>query len=154
MKPGFLFSCAWQVFFPPPRPLITTDWSLSGIFKPGRILIAFPLKLKEKNPKKAMCALASRDDSLTFRFRISFFLTQTQSAPAFQESRAHFPARNVKSIPRSQRKKCGLLEFFSSFFFGDIWRRGRRRSGCCSRSALRVCGSRGDAEERLRHSDR
>lgn len=52
---------------------------------------------------------------------------------AFQESRAHFPAGNVKSIPRSQRKKCGLLEFFS-FFLGDTWRR-RRHSGCCSRSA-------------------
>lgn len=64
-----------------------------------------------------MCALASRDVSLPFRFGISFFLTQTQSAPAFQESRAHFPARNVKSVPRSRRKKCGLLEFFSPFFF-------------------------------------
>lgn len=68
-------------------------------------MIAFPLKLKEKT-QKTMCALASRDFSLTFRFRISFFNTNTKcsrisgiSGAFSSEEREEHPAfRDVKNV--------------------------------------------------------
>lgn len=109
----FCFHVLDKSFFSPPSAnhnRLKPEW----YFQAGANFDCVSFEVKRKKNKKTMCALASRDFSLPFRFRISFL---TQSAPAFQESRAHFPARNVKGIPRSQRKKCGLLEFFSSFFF-------------------------------------
>lgn len=123
----------FQCPHPPLLHLATTDWSLSAIFKLGRVLIAFPLKLKGKKKSRHVILLR------LFHFGISLSTPTTSPSArpaAFQELRPHFPAGNVGSIKYLQSKKCGLLKCF--FLFGDIW---RRRSGCWSRFSACVRAS-------------